>query len=161
MMSFMRTFIVFAALALGGCGYRSAAEFRLSSSLLPEQQADFIEAAEDLFAAVPGSRVPISIVADSEANVSPNLTRKMQAHCDTGAAATTRINSFEEPLISPCPGFDFRGDEFRRAMAHEIIHALTGTDDHIEQEGNVMSLDLFDTPARLTADDVAFFERRR
>ncbi len=156
----MKFFIIAGALLLGGCGFQRAEELRISEDFEPEQQEALIEAAEDWFASVPGSRIPIAITPDDEANVSPRLVDDMHEHCSSGAGAATRLHTFKRPHLSPCPGYNFSGTEFRRAMAHEIGHALTGTDDHLEEVGHIMTLELYDTSERVTDKDVTFFVQR-
>lgn len=152
--------LTLALLLVTGCGFRKTEEIRISSEFSEAQQGAIVEAAEDWFTKVPGSRVPVVIVDDQSSNVSPNLIRDMQDYCDAGAGAATRLTPTRQPHISPCPGFEFHGDEFKRAITHELGHALTGTDDHLHENGHIMSLEIGDTSQSVTVKDAQFLAER-
>lgn len=133
----MKALRVLLILMVTGCGYRKAEEIAISPDFSNETQGVIVEAAEMLFSAVPEMRVPILISKDrGKGAVQPLPTNSM---CAKDAIANNKLTLTRAPVIAPCPGFDFSQDEWVIIFAHELGHALTGTDDHIDEDGHVMS----------------------
>lgn len=134
--------------------------FTVSDAFTADQVECILEGVEMVFEAVPEARVPVYLVSSDD----PGGYIIRPATCSKNGRGA--VTDWFPRQIRLCGGlrYDSPADEcaaIRNRVAHEVIHARTGTRDHLPP-GNIMSPELVvrDSGLRVTEADAAFIRDR-